>query len=612
MSTLASSTGGSQSQPVKYKSKPGQEELPISIIVWEGLKSAYPATSIPINSFTQLVNKDLVSPTTISTRPGASILYMHYDMGYTVAAYEFNQSNGSSFIVWATRDGRLFRTPTQLYNRFYLGTYETQNLPPDPEFIGYLTTGVGLSNVRFAIFKNKLWIADGYNAWVYDPSSSPTLQNYTSTVGAPSGSKIIAVKTHNYRLWYLTDTDQLRGSALNDPSNFTSGTAWNATIGDNDGMSNRTLTRWGKAMIITKHDTETGRYAMYLLQGSSSTNFQIDQMFGDEDTPTGFVGNSAVQVGNDVIGLTTDGFTTVSAVQNFQESQLSLLSEDIDDLVRRINFGAASIIRGVYDTATRQYMCAVPLDNSPFNNIILVYDRRKQRWSTYDNWPVIDFFKVKTLTCFVGNTSDRYDFNVYGRDEEGASINEDFYAIEPHPSDDYTRVVYRALDTGLPIYNNNFLFLSRRGNYFTDDVFGKYRKVIELSDATFDAADALKMFKALDFNITQDNDYKLLITPVIDGDDDGADTWELDVDADGTDGEFTGDVSISDGEANSQETLPLGLRGKTLRVRFENNELNQSFSLRSITFRLFKTDSGNLYSRSRIKRVQKLVTQDDE
>lgn len=595
--------------------KLGQEEVPIAIIQWGGLKSAYPPTSIPVNSFTRLLNKDFIDPTTITTRQGCGLLFGHHLIGYAVAACEF-VIGGISNIFIVTRDGRLLRTPTTIgYRTVNTGNSiaDTATLFPAATLVGNLTQGQAISRARFAKFRGNLYIADGFNFWQFNPATN-VLSNFTANLGAQSGSYIIDTLAWGSRLWILTNLSELRGSAINDVSDFlTTNSAWQVTVGDGDGMFNKSIVPWGKSMLINKGDYASSKAAMYKLDGYLATNFVIQPLFGDEQTPTAFLGNSAARVGNDVIGLTYDGFITVSAINNFQTASIAPLSLDIDDIVKRINFNASDSIKGIYDIQTNQYMCAVPLDNATIPNAVIIYDIRGQRWGLYDNWPVLDFFYAEGTVCFVGYTADRNEFYLFNINGGGVTA---FSYSSVYPGDNSPgglqwipsgalevpecgKLVYFSSGSGLPVeanpplLGNNFLFYTRRGKYFSDDVFLNYDKTVETGDLTFDSPESIKLFKSVELNIAQENDYSVDVTTIIDGADNIADKVRLNVTgSEGRWDEFTWDVDYWDSSPNTQQTLMVNARGKTIRMRLENNNLNEQFSLRGMVFRLFKTDTG--------------------
>lgn len=101
---------------------------------------------------------------------------------------------------------------------------------------------------------------------------------------------------------------------------------------------------------------------------------------------------SIVQIGNDVIFLSSKkGVTSLGVAANGKVSAVDVpLSEPIQPLIDRINWNYASGATAAYHN-NRMYM-AVPLDDSNYNNAILVYDYLAGGWAGYDTG---DAVKVK-------------------------------------------------------------------------------------------------------------------------------------------------------------------------------------------------------------------------
>ena len=101
---------------------------------------------------------------------------------------------------------------------------------------------------------------------------------------------------------------------------------------------------------------------------------------------------SIVQIGNDVIFLSSKkGVTSLGVAANGKVSAVDVpLSEPIQPLIDRINWNYASGATAAYHN-NRMYM-AVPLDDSDYNNAILVYDYLAGGWAGYDTGEAI---KVK-------------------------------------------------------------------------------------------------------------------------------------------------------------------------------------------------------------------------
>lgn len=101
---------------------------------------------------------------------------------------------------------------------------------------------------------------------------------------------------------------------------------------------------------------------------------------------------SIVQVGNDVVFLSSKkGVTSLGVAANGKVSAVDVpLSEPIQPLIERINWNYAGEAVAAYHN-NRLYM-AVPLDNSTYNNAILVFDYLAGGWAGYDTGEAV---KVK-------------------------------------------------------------------------------------------------------------------------------------------------------------------------------------------------------------------------
>ncbi len=112
----------------------------------------------------------------------------------------------------------------------------------------------------------------------------------------------------------------------------------------------------------------------------------------------GLVSNLAVtNVGNDVWFLSDNGIYSIQQVlDNNLQGQTEPLSASIQPLIDRINWKAASGACAGY--ANNKFYIAVPLDNSTYNNIIIVYDFVNGAWSGYDDGELVspqNFFKAQ-------------------------------------------------------------------------------------------------------------------------------------------------------------------------------------------------------------------------
>jgi hypothetical protein len=277
------------------------------------------------------------------------------------------------------------------------------------------------------------------------------------------------------------------------------------------------------------------------MTGLTPDEYTIRALYGDKNTPTGFLGDSTAVVGNDVIGLTRGGFTTASAINTFSEVSISNDSRDIRDWVRRINFNRSDLFTGIYDEATEQYLCACPIDQADYNNIIFVFDIANSRWGLYDGWSVSTFFKLGG------------------------------------------RVFYGSLHGQIV-----------QTGYGYNDMGEGYRKIVETGNIHLDSPDSIKLFKQIDVDIAQNGDYNVTVTPVVDDQDLAATPIEVNIQGGALWDVFVWDVDPFDVAPSTKTTLYLLLRGKMLRLRFSNNNADEPFALRTLTLRTLKTDAGQM------------------
>lgn len=127
--------------------------------------------------------------------------------------------------------------------------------------------------------------------------------------------------------------------------------------------------------------------SVHLLTNLVGTSAQISQnaVLQTVTTEYGAVSNRAVvQVGRDVWFLANRrGICSVALTEQGKVQAVDLpVSWPIDELIRRIHWPAASGSVAVFH-ANRVYW-AVPLDGSPVNNAVLIYDAVNRAWSGMD------------------------------------------------------------------------------------------------------------------------------------------------------------------------------------------------------------------------------------
>jgi hypothetical protein len=158
----------------------------------------------------------------------------------------------------------------------------------------------------------------------------------------------------------------------------------------NQGSSDRLVALYkfsDTALIAAK----TG--SIYVVSNVYGTNAELTANARLDAVTTEYGTNAArsfVQVGKDVWFL-ADRRGVVSIAQTEQNKLHGVdvpVSRDIDPIIRRINWQAAS--NAVAATWGNKVYFAVPLGNSTVNNAVLVYDTIQQAWAGYDKGDAVN------------------------------------------------------------------------------------------------------------------------------------------------------------------------------------------------------------------------------
>lgn len=512
-----------------------KKETPNTIIAWQGMKSAMPLPSIPPGGLSYSLNMDFVDLNTLQSRAGSRVWNLNTVAGSkaVVGAFEYSVSGSITSVgLKATANGKLY-------------TYSTTVIGSDV-LVGDLTTSSTLKRVTFAQLLDTVYIADGINAWTWTPGGGLTIIDKVATLGIALTDKTIWVLEHLKRIMFLCSNGILVASLVNDPTNFTGTGSWDGTVGRGDGMENSNMISWYGSVLISKESTVTKKSAMYQLNGTLPSDFSIIPISSDTNVPTGFVGNSASLCGNVVIGLTLGGFMSIDSTPATTAAAAASInvnneSRDIRDWVRRINFSRSDLCTSVYNPISEQYMCACPIDQADYNNIIFVFDTVNSRWGLYDGWNVSTFFKQGGKT-FYGSRDGNIIQTGFGYNDQGNG----------------------------------------------------YRKIAETGDIHLDKPDAIKMWKQIDIDIAQNGQYDVNVTSIMDDQEGkgkvipvsvtGGNSWDV----------FKYDVDPYDVVPTTKQTLILLQRGKMARFRFHNYNADQPFAIRSLTMRAIIKDAGQM------------------
>lgn len=120
-------------------------------------------------------------------------------------------------------------------------------------------------------------------------------------------------------------------------------------------------------LIISKESS------LYYLSGTTVDNYIVRVL----DSRRGFIGRKTIQsTPFGVFGLDAGGVIQVSAV-----APAEVISEDIEDIIKRINYAEIENAYSSYDAEANRYYLALPVDGASFPNITVVYNCKDKSWS---------------------------------------------------------------------------------------------------------------------------------------------------------------------------------------------------------------------------------------
>jgi hypothetical protein len=130
------------------------------------------------------------------------------------------------------------------------------------------------------------------------------------------------------------------------------------------------------------------RNSIHQVTGQGKVETLSNQLLTDE---VGLVAkNTIAQVGNQILFLSDNGVYGLTFIDRYNLRGTELpLSESIQKTIDRINKNAADKAVAVY--FDNRYYIAVPVDGSPFNNAILIYNFLNKSWESVDSVNNTDF-----------------------------------------------------------------------------------------------------------------------------------------------------------------------------------------------------------------------------
>ena len=151
------------------------------------------------------------------------------------------------------------------------------------------------------------------------------------------------------------------------------------------------------------------RNSIHQVTGQGKVETLSNQLLTDE---VGLIAkNTIAQVGDQILFLSDNGVYGLTFIDRYNLRGTELpLSESIQKTIDRINKNAADKAVAVY--FDNRYYIAVPVDGSPFNNAILIYNFLNKSWESVDS---------------VGNT----DFEFGNLLVSGSGLNKGVFIVNP-------------------------------------------------------------------------------------------------------------------------------------------------------------------------------------
>lgn len=187
------------------------------------------------------------------------------------------------------------------------------------------------------------------------------------------------------RLVAISKQGYLYISETNDGVDFNGPQSERLLYGLEDGLKVTDAFPFARSVLLDITNSELRKSACASLTG----NIKPDPNIIEEQNPEDFFkiqresnrisvyGRSGQEINSGFAGLSRDGFIFVSsedARREFGLNNRESLSSPIQNIVNAINFKNADDIRSTVDEENQRYLCAAPIFDSTFNNVLFVYD----------------------------------------------------------------------------------------------------------------------------------------------------------------------------------------------------------------------------------------------
>lgn len=320
-------------------------------------------------------------------------------------------------------------------------------------------------------------------------------------------------------------------------------------INKNDGQKVTGLGFFQDVLIVFK---ERSIYQLYF---NSANGFVVERI----TSSYGCVAHGSIaSVENDCYFLTDKGVYVLGNEPNYYASiRTNELSSRVKPYIQRINPAHYARCRAFYHDD--RYFLSVPLDTSTTCNIMIVYDRRFYAWAVWDNLRANDLYVFRDRD---GDGKTHFYFTEYGSanmcEFTPGAYNDKGVAIE-------ATFITRAFE-GKAVDREKYWFALRpifrlttgsvQISYITE--YGSQGRPVALSP-TLTGGLAVDQYGGLLFGTSQQDTYT-----------------DSDLGLAGTSG------ASASSETDTSHTvfdISIGIDSRTLKVKFTNNGLNETFTL---------------------------------
>ncbi len=448
---------------------------------------------------------------------------------------KYQSGNWTALSGAVTLDATANITMTPLFQK----TYAWDGVNGGVVFDGSTVTRPGtMPKAKFSVIYKGYHVASGVPGQPFRLYFSPIAEPSRFTRAAAVGGSAIE----------LNDATNVPGATVFTGDN----TAQAIDINKNDGQKVTGLGFFQDVLIVFK---ERSIYQLYF---NSSGAFVVERI----SSSYGAVNHTAIaSVENDCYFLTDKGIYVLGNEPNYYASiRTNELSSRIKTLLQRINPAYWERCRAFY--YDDRYFLSVPLDASTTNNAVIVYDRRFYAWAYWDNIRAESFLAFQDKD---GDGKNHFYFTEYGSanmceftpnvyNDKGAAIEASFVtrAFEGKMVDRQKywyvlRPIFRLTTGAVQIS-----FITENGS------FGKPASVAPVLTGGLGVD---QIGNAL-FGASQQDTYT-----------------DADLGLQGAGSSNTGAASSETDQSHTVFDIGVGIDSRTLKVKFTNAGLNETFTL---------------------------------